>query len=46
VGELEQSIQAKHNYSFASAILPLDNKKMLQLKKELEMLNASWRARL
>jgi len=27
VGELEQSIQAKHNYGFASAILPLDDKK-------------------
>lgn len=27
MGELEQSIQAKHNYGFASAILPLDDKK-------------------
>lgn len=27
MGELEQSIQAKHNYGFASAILPFDDKK-------------------
>ena len=39
MGELEQSIQAKHNYNFASAILPLDDKKKkseFEKKKDLK----------